>query len=146
MRGVSVILVALLAAIGAAALAVADGPVASQSGKPPLLIANCLKPKFEPKDVIIACGDASLGARGMTWSSWTQKSAVGTGTGQINDCNPDCVHGTTKTAPMELRLSKPQKCSNGRRVFSKLRFTWTAGAPVGADTLAIPFGCKLLNL
>ena len=96
--------------------------------------------------MIIACGDASLGATGITWSSWTQKSAVGTGTGQINDCTPDCVHGTTKMAPMELRLSKPKKCSNGRRLFTKLRYTWTSGAPVGPASAAIPFGCKLLNI
>jgi hypothetical protein len=46
------------------ATAGASGPVASESGKTPLLIANCFKPKFKPKDVIIACGDASSG-RGL---------------------------------------------------------------------------------
>jgi hypothetical protein len=146
MKAVLMVAIAATLAAGASVAAGASGPVAGASGKRPLLIANCLKPKFKPADVILACGDASLGARDLTWSSWTQKSAVGTGTGQINDCNPDCVHGTTKTAPMELRLSKPQKCRNGRRVFSKLRFTWTAGAPVGAQTLAIPLGCKLLDI
>jgi hypothetical protein len=116
------------------------------AGSKPLLIANCAKPKFEPANVIIACGDASLGATNITWSSWTQKSAVGTGTGQINDCTPDCVHGTTRMAPMQLSLSKPKRCSNGRRLFTKLRYTWTSGAPVGPASAAIPFGCKLLNI
>jgi hypothetical protein len=137
---------ALMVAIAATLAAGASGPVAGASGKRPLLIADCFKPKFEPADVIIACGDASLGARGMTWSTWTRKSAVGTGTGQVNDCDPDCVQGTVKMAPMEIRLSKPQKCSNGKRVFSKLRYTWTVGTPAGPRTNAIPFGCKLLNI
>jgi hypothetical protein len=135
-----------LITIGIAAVAALGFSAAADAGSKPLLIANCLKPKFEPKSVIIACGDASLGATGITWSSWTQKSAVGTGTGQINDCTPDCVHGHTKMAPMQLSLSKPKKCPNGRRLFTKLRYTWTSGAPVGPASAAIPFGCKLLNL
>jgi hypothetical protein len=28
---------------------------------------------------------------------------------------------------MELQLSKPQLCSNGKRVFAKLRYIWTSG-------------------
>lgn len=145
MKALFLILVAAIVAVDVSTTAVAS-PVASESGKTPLLIANCFKPKFEPADVIIACGDASLGARGMTWSSWTKKSAIGTGTGQVNDCNPDCVQGTVKTAPMEIRLGKPQKCSNGKRIFSKLRYTWTAVTPTGPTTNAIPLGCKLLNI
>jgi hypothetical protein len=146
MRVRFVIPLVAVAAVALCAPAAGSGPVAGASGKRPLLISNCAKGKFEPKNVIIACGDASLGARGMTWSSWTQKSAVGTGTGEQNDCNPDCVHGTTKTAPMELRLSKPQRCRNGQRLFSKLHYTWTAGAPVGPASGSVPMGCKLANL
>jgi hypothetical protein len=147
MRAVLLIVVAALVAICVSAAATAS-PVASESGKRVQLIANCFKPKFKPKDVIIACGDASLGARSMTWSTWTRKRADGNGTGQINDCNPDCASGTTKSAPMELQLSKPQLCSNGKRVFAKLRYIWTSGPPI-AETVAsgsVPIGCKLAGL
>jgi hypothetical protein len=147
MKAVLTIVVAAIVAVCVSVAALAS-PVASESGKRVQLIADCFKPKFKPKDVIIACGDASLGARGMTWSMWTRKKADGTGTGQINDCDPDCVHGTTKTAPMELQLSKPQLCSNGKRVFAKLRYIWTSGPPT-AETLAsgsVPIGCKLAAL
>jgi hypothetical protein len=142
----ALVLATAFLAVGVASAGASD-PVAETSGKRPLLISNCVKPKFKPLNVIIACGDASLGAREMTWSRWTHKSALGTGTGQINDCDPDCVSGKTKTGPMQLLPSKPRTCSNGKRVFSKLRYTWTAGAPAGGpDTGAIPVGCKLLNL
>jgi hypothetical protein len=126
----------------------ATGPGASSSGKLPLLIASCAKPKFKPANVILACGDASLGATGVTWSSWTRKAAAGSGTGQLNDCNPNCAQGKTKTAPMSLRASKPTTCKNGRRIFTKLSYTWTSGAPVGnvPDSGSVPVGCKLLNL
>jgi hypothetical protein len=123
------------------------GVGAAEAGaKPPLLIGNCVKPKFKPRNVIIACGDASLGAREMAWSSWNQKTALGTGSGQVNDCDPDCVHGTTKDAPMQLLLSHPRRCSNGRRLFTKLRYTWTSGAPVGPASGSVPVGCKLIDL
>jgi hypothetical protein len=136
-----------VAAIGAAASAGASGPVAGASGKLPLLISNCAKPKLKPANVILACGDASFGATGMSWSSWTRKSAVGTGTGQINDCKPDCAHGHPKTAPIQLRLKKPVKCKNGKRIFAKVHYTWTQGAPQNfPDNGAVPLGCKLLNL
>ena len=36
---------------------------------------------------------------------------------------------------MELQLSRPQLCSNGKRVFAKLRYIWTSGPPI-ADTVA----------
>jgi hypothetical protein len=140
-----IVVTAVLAAFSAVALA---APVATESGKRVELIANCFKPKFKPGTVIIACGDASLGAKGMTWSSWTRKKADGTGTGLINDCNPDCASGTTKTAPMELQLSKPQLCSNGKRVFAKLRYIWTSAPPIpdAVASGAVPIGCKLAAL
>jgi hypothetical protein len=139
------ILVAATVAACVSAVALAS-PVASESGKRVELIANCFKPKFKPAKVIIACGDASLGARGMTWSSWTRKTAEGTGTGFVNDCDPDCVSGTTHTAPIRLLLSKPQLCSNGKRVFAKLRYVWPSGPPPGSGNAATPIGCKLAAL
>jgi hypothetical protein len=49
---------------------------------------------------------------------------------------------------MSLRASKPVTCSNGRRIFSKLSYTWTTGAPVGnaPDHGSVPVGCKLAAL
>jgi hypothetical protein len=41
-----------------------------------------------------------------------------------------CSSAATRSAPIELRLSKSRRCSNGQRLFSKLHYTWTAGAPV----------------
>jgi hypothetical protein len=146
-RAVVLIATAAVAAVVASAMAGAN-PVASASAKKPLLIGNCAKPKFKPASVILACGDASLGATNVVWSSWTNKVATGAGTGQLNDCNPNCAQGKTKTAPMSLRASKPQTCSNGKRVFSKLAYTWTSGAPVGnaPDSGSAPVGCKLIGL
>jgi hypothetical protein len=64
MRRLIAVGIPALIVLAITATAGASGPVASESGKTPLLIANCFKPKFKPKDVIIACGDASSG-RGL---------------------------------------------------------------------------------
>lgn len=147
-RALAGVAMAAALALAGAAIAGANGPVASASGKKPLLIANCNKPKFKPANVILACGDASLGATNVVWSGWGQKAALGAGTGQENDCKPNCAQGKTKTAPMSLRASKPKTCSNGRRIFTKLAYTWTAGPPIGnvPSSGSVPVGCKLANL
>jgi hypothetical protein len=142
---IAVAIVAL--ALGATATAGANGSVASAGGKRPLLIANCFKPKFEPSAVVIACGDAGLIVENVGWSSWTRKAAEGTGTGVAKTCDPDCAAGGTVTAPIALALSKVRKCQNGKRIFTRLRYTWPSGSPVGGPaSVAIPFGCKLLVL
>ena len=130
------------------AVAGANEPVAGSSAKKPLLISNCAKPKFKPANVILACGDASLGTTNVVWSRWTSKKAVGAGTGQLNDCKPNCAQGKTKTAPMQLRATKPHTCSSGRRIFTKMTYTWTSGAPVGnvPDSGSVPLGCKLAGI
>ena len=139
----------LLVMASCAALVAAMALPAGASGKQTLLIGNCAKPKFKPATLIFACGDASFGATGVTWSSWTRNSATGSGTGEINDCVPDCAHGTVKKAAINVRASKPRKCSNGRRLFTKLSYSWASGASPVANSPAsgsIPAGCKLLNL
>ena len=148
-RTLSAAICAVAAAAAVTVPAGASGPVASSSGKLPLLIANCNKAKFKPANVILACGDASIGATGVTWSAWSGKSATGSGTGQLNDCNPNCASGKTKTAPMTLTASKPVTCKKtGKRIFSKLTYVWTSKAPVGnaPDSGSVPVGCKLASL
>jgi hypothetical protein len=139
----------LLAAMSLAVLTAAIAVPASAGAKQTLLIGNCAKPKFKPANLIFACGDASFGATGVTWSSWTRKSANGSGTGQINDCNPDCAHGHPHSAAINVTANRPRTCSNGRRIFTKLSFSWASGASPVANFPAsgsIPAGCKLLNL
>lgn len=145
-RFLAVLAAGAVIAGGVVGTAGASGPTASTSGSRVLLISNCKKAKFQPPTVIITCGDAGLIASGLTWSQWGKKVAQGTGTGEIKVCKPDCASGKTKSAPIALVASKPQMCSNGRRVFSKLRYTWTDKAPVGPDSGSVPIGCKLSGL
>jgi len=142
----------VLACGASGALPAAADPGASASATRVMVISNCNTAKFKPKSVVIACGDAGLIAKGLTWSSWTGKTAAGGGTGVIETCVPDCASGGTRSGPLELTLSKPTTCSRGVRIFSKVRYTWTSGAPTGPDgkpvgpnSAAIGLGCKLLQ-
>jgi hypothetical protein len=145
-RALIVLGVSLAAMSVAASAAGAGDPEASASGKRVLLISNCKKARFEPKMVIIACGDAGLIAQGLTWPSWSQKTAQGVGTGVIKTCNPNCAQGGTASGPIALLLSKPQHCSNGLRLFSKLRYAWIQAPPTGPQSGSVPMGCKLASL
>ena len=62
----TLVIVIAVAALGIAGAAIASGQATTAAGKRPLLISNCAKPKFKPANVILACGDASFGATGMS--------------------------------------------------------------------------------
>ena len=121
------------------------GPEATAAGKRTLLISNCKKGFFEPKKVILACGDAGLIAQGLDWSSWTGKRAEGEGTGVAETCIPDCASGGVAREPIELVLSKPAKCKGGTRLFTKIRYSWPSGAPQGIRADTITLGCRVLG-
>jgi hypothetical protein len=69
---------------------------------------------FEPSSYMLACGDGNAGLSGLTWSSWTATGASGSGEYGVNDCTPDCAHGTCARA---ARLVMPARMA----VFSRLR-------------------------
>jgi len=114
-------------------------------GKRTLVISNCRKARFEPKQVVLACGDAGLIAQGLDWSRWTNKGATGIGTGVFETCNPNCATGPTVRAAIQLVLSKPAKCKGGPRLFTKVKYSWPSGAPQGATSDSIPLGCRVLG-
>lgn len=141
------VIAAALTLTGSVGIAAGGGERAETAapGKRTLLISNCNKARFEPKQVILTCGDAGLIAQGLEWSNWTGKDADAEGTGVFETCIPNCATGGTVRAPIELDLSKPAKCKGGPRLFTKVRFTWPSGPPQGARNDSVPLGCKLLG-
>jgi hypothetical protein len=43
----------------------------------------------------------------ILWSEWNQTGARGTGTYNVNDCEPDCADGTMLRGPVDITLSNP---------------------------------------
>ena len=146
-RLVVLVAVAVAAGIGASACTSAGGtgtagrPASAQPSKsastapsatpPPrvYLAANgwsAASPVFEPKNVAVS-GDSSFYLESMTWT-WSSTGAIGSGTGMVNMCEPDCVHGKHISAPIKVTLSKPQQVC-GHDFFTEMVITWVARNP-----------------
>ncbi len=124
------------------------GAAASSASAPRTFVASrCNNAAYKPATVILACGDAGLVAVKLHWSSWESSSASGVGTGEAKLCKPNCAEGKVAKAKMRLVLSKPRLCSqDGKRHFTKIRYTWVDGAPTGTGPRqgTVPMPCSLL--
>ena len=54
---------------------------------------------------MIFCGDGGAYIDKITWTSWNQDGAQGTGQYFKNLCEPDCADGKIVYAPVNIRLS-----------------------------------------
>ena len=63
--------------------------------------------------------DGSLYVRGMQWTVWDDRRAVGEGIAHVNDCKPDCADGHYTTYRVTVRLARPRELC-GSRFFTSL--------------------------
>src|SRR5215813_12032893 len=78
------------------------------------------------------CGVSTAILHTMTWPTWSASKAVGTGTYDLDGCNPDCAAGPVYKVPAVVTLSKPVKvCSSSgtRWVWSRASFRFPHGLP-----------------
>jgi hypothetical protein len=66
--------------------------------------------------------DGSLFMRGMHWTVWDARRAVGHGVAHVNDCRPSCADGHYTTHHVTVRLSQPRELC-GSRYFTTMRVT-----------------------
>ena len=71
-------------------------------------------PTTKPSNYVISCADANSGWTGVTWSSWTNARATGTGTFYQNDCTPNCAAGKVIKYKATFDLGKVVATSNGK--------------------------------
>jgi len=68
----------------------------------------CEYPKsHKPDSIYFACADGNTGISDIHWSTWTPRSAQGTGTYFANDCKPYCAAGKFSYTHVSLRLDTP---------------------------------------
>lgn len=120
------ILVALVAL--ACAVAAPAAPAAQV-----YLPSNCVDQKVKPKRVIVTCADAGFVLTGMTWRQWGQSRAQATGTARVNDCEPSCADGTVRSYPVRATVSGRKRCRNGRRQYTRLRYSFPEESPFPPD-------------
>jgi hypothetical protein len=83
----------------------------SKTGEKPLklnatqiLTWDCEYPEYKPESIMIYCGDGGAYIDKITWNSWSQNGASGTGEYYRNLCKPDCAQGKIVHAPVNIRL------------------------------------------
>jgi septal ring-binding cell division protein DamX len=56
-------------------------------------------PTVRPTNLTVDCATGGTTVTGITWNSWgSATGGQGTGTLNVNNCQPDCAHGTSKSA------------------------------------------------
>ena len=91
------------------------------------------KPAFKPTKIILTCGDGSTRVKKIKWSHWGTDEATGSGTFEVNQCQPTCSNGSIKRyKATTLRLYRPKSCPEAdRREWSRLRFAFPTKHPSG---------------
>ncbi len=77
-------------------------------------------------------GDGTATLDKMTWRTWSATEAVGTGTYELDACNPNCAAGPIDPVASVVTLSDPVKvCSSSgtRWVWTRASFTFPDGLP-----------------
>ena len=77
-------------------------------------------------------GDSTAILARMTWRTWSAGKAVGTGTYELDGCDPNCAAGPVYKVPAVVTLSHPVKvCSSAgtRWVWTKASFRFPHGLP-----------------
>ena len=93
-------------------------------------VNNCGTLEVKPTDLVLACADANSMLTDLKWSGWSNGRAKGVGTYEVNDCQPTCVAGKTRSYPVRVKLDQP-KVQEGKRVFTRLVVAYAKASPTG---------------
>jgi len=77
-------------------------------------------------------GDSTTFLSKMTWKSWSDTQALGTGIDKIDGCDPNCAAGPVYSVAAVVTLSNPVKVcysSGPHRVWTKVSFKFPHGLP-----------------
>jgi hypothetical protein len=77
-------------------------------------------------------GDSTAILARMTWRTWSASKAIGTGTYELDGCNPDCAAGPVYKVPAVVTLSHPVTVctpAGARSVWTRASFGFPHGLP-----------------
>jgi hypothetical protein len=100
-------------AAGAVVIAALAAIFSIQSAQTPAINSSeiytwdCEYPTQKPEAITFTCADGNMYVDLILWSEWNQTGARGTGTYNVNDCEPDCADGTMLRGPVDITLSNP---------------------------------------
>ena len=70
-----------------------------------VLTWDCESAVHKPESITLTCADGGWSLQEITWTSWTETGAEGTGTFRENLCKPSCAEGEIVEAKVNLKLS-----------------------------------------
>jgi hypothetical protein len=70
-----------------------------------VLTWDCESAVYKPESITLTCADGGWSIQAITWSTWTEKGAEGTGTWRENLCKPNCAAGKIAEAKVNVKLS-----------------------------------------
>lgn len=107
-------------ATGAALIA---SPAAAAPTSHARVIASCTTAKYKPSSYVLTCADANTQIHHATYTSWSAKSADGSGNYVYNTCLPSCAAGTFKHHPVSFTLYRPRTVS-GKKLFTRMSVSY----------------------
>ena len=93
-------------------------------------VNNCGQLEVKPTDLVLACADANSMLTDLRWTGWSNGRAKGVGTYEVNDCQPTCVAGKTRSYAVRVKLDQP-KVQEGKRVFTRVVVAYVKASPSG---------------
>ena len=70
-----------------------------------VLTWDCESAVYKPEFITLTCADGGWSLQQITWTSWTEKGAEGTGTFRENLCAPSCAEGKIAEEQVKVELS-----------------------------------------
>jgi hypothetical protein len=93
--------------------------------------------KIKPRSIVLIgdgtgllAGPNAKGRNGIGWTSWTATSAAGTGSEQVDNCEPSCADGTFTGYPVNIEQWRPRSLG-GEMVFTRMTIWFTGARPKG---------------
>jgi hypothetical protein len=90
--------------------------------------------RTEPTRLLLS-GDSSTFMRGLTWSAWGASTANGTGTLEIDNCNPNCAQGSLTGYHATVTLSGLTPYGSGQQGYADMTIS-APGSPYGTQHFA----------
>jgi hypothetical protein len=108
-------------------VAVRPAPAAARGSGLPAVVNCAGKDQTRPGSFVLACADANSQLLRLSWQTWQQSAAYGSGTWNVNDCVPNCSVGTFHNYPALVVLWRPQPLpgKTGGQYFSRLTMILT---------------------
>jgi hypothetical protein len=112
--------------------------LASHGGR--VYVSSCGGHHYEPRQIVISCGDGGIAATTIRYSSYGAQVAVGSSVFRENDCSPSCAEGDFHNYRGTLRLIQIVHCADGRLYYSRLRYHFSGPAGTGTANIT-PYSC-----